>query len=145
MKQIFFLLTAVIILSCSHATSTSGTTENKSIPINNFLLNTHWLSNPGEGDLEFIPLDTTGRFQYGFHIEFPDSTSYINYYTAPCGNDCFRSIYGKYEFLSDSTIVLTRDSITYDGDCSQPTAYMNTQNQYTLHISEDGKILLKKE
>lgn len=145
MKQIFLTLIAASIISCTTPTKNQNTIETEKEPVNNFLLNTHWLCDLADGDLIFTPLDTTGYFQYGFHIQFTDSINYIHYYTAPCGNDCFTSIYGKYEFLSDSTILITRDSITYDGDCYQFTEYPNIKNEYNIHTGEGGKLLLKKE
>ena len=143
------LTLAIIITTCctskTNSTNTDIVIEKPIATVDNFLVNKVWLCQPTDNDLIFVPIDTTRRYSYGFHIHFVDSTNYVNYYTAPCGNDCFTSIYGKYKLLTDSTVSLTRDSITYRGECRmQPTEYPNTKTEYVMSSKEDGGFTLKK-
>jgi len=147
MKKILLTLAIIVTTCCTSKTNSVNTdivTEEPTASVDNFLVNKVWFCQPTDNDLIFAPIDTTHRYNYGFLIHFTDSSNYVNYYTAPCGNDCFTSIYGKYKLLSDSTISLTRDSITYHGDCTQPTKYPNIKSKYIIHPQEKGGLVLKK-
>jgi hypothetical protein len=86
--------------------------------VNNPLVETEWRINrllcldKSISDYEFGRIDTTERFLYGDFVKFPDSVNFVSYYSAPCGNDCFQTVYGKYRFSTDTTVVFSVDSVT---------------------------------
>lgn len=81
---------------------------------------------------------------YGDFVYFTDSSTFISYYSAPCGNDCFRTVYGKYKLYSGDFIELNVDSVSYDGDCWVPTEYRNGKKLMYSIESNDSIISLKK-
>ena len=83
------------------------------------------------------------HFVYGYFTQFNDST-FQSYYRAPCGNDCFTDVQGKYHYVNDSTINVFVDTISKHGDCLMPENYYKGDfGNYTLSI-EKNKIKLSK-
>ncbi len=77
---------------------------------------------------------------YGMYIDFTDSLHYRKYYTAPCGNDCFFSVYGEYKLRDSGILILMMDSTTYSGECRRPMVYGNGK-EYTCHIIHTDSIM----
>jgi hypothetical protein len=76
------------------------------------------------------------HFVYGYFIQFNDST-FQSYYRAPCGNDCFTNVQGKYHYLNDSTINVFVDTISKHGKCIMPQDYYKGNfGNYTLSINK---------
>lgn len=42
-------------------------------------------------------------------------------YTAPCGNDYFTTVLGKYKFFDKDKLSIAVDSVTYHGEWNKPT------------------------
>ena len=55
-------------------------------------------------------------------VNFGDG-KFTSYYVAPCGNDFFTDLSGKYRFTSENTIEITVDKISYSGEWDKPTEY----------------------
>ena len=62
--------------------------------------------------------------RYGTFMHFSDSCHYRQFNTAPCGNDCFFTTYGRYELQTDDDITFEMDSTVYSGMCgNEGTVY----------------------
>ncbi len=141
---------ASLILACNKKPKVAQDTEVEpevEIEIDNYLVGTRWavfhlfcLSD----DVESYNLKrvTPERgFSYGNWLSFVDSTNFMSGYSAPCGNDCFTTVYGKYKLIEDEKIVVSVDSVTYDGDCAAPTEYRE-KKKTIFNIKQDGDTLI---
>ena len=80
-----------------------------------------------------------GTYSYGNFIEFTGSI-FHSYYRAPCGNDCFTDVQGRYTFLTDSTIKVFVTSITKSGMCRMEKDY--TKGDFGIYtISNDNNTI----
>ena len=63
-------------------------------------------------------IDTTKIFDfYGNSITFKEDNTFVNAYSAPCGNDCFPSAIGKYYFVDENSILIDVNQFDQFGDC----------------------------
>lgn len=91
----------------------------------NKLLGTLWKSNgvpfeDSERDsYTFTRQADDNQFNWGNFIRFDKENQFSSYYSAPCGNDCFTSVTGRYHYLNDTTISITVNSISYSGFCQK--------------------------
>ncbi len=53
--------------------------------------------------LKLSSIDTSSRYNYGMFMAFGTDGTFDNYYTAPCGNDCFPRVMGTYT-VSDGQV-----------------------------------------
>lgn len=76
---------------------------------------------------------------------FTDEANYESKYVAPCGNDNFTAVNGKYEFLDENRLKISVDSVSYWGEWDKPNEYRK-QNEIIYLITEEGnKIILTKD
>lgn len=95
-------------------------------------------------DYTFEKVDANNEFSYGNFVKFPNSVNFVSYYSAECGNDCFRTVYGKYNFLSDTRISLSVDSVTFKGECARSTEYRrNDKTTFSFKKTDPGYVLTK--
>lgn len=89
-------------------------------------------------------IDTSMAAEWaGNTIKFIDSTHFVSAYQAWCGNDCFRSVFGRYQFIDSLKVRFITDSITRSGECEAPTVY-GGKPPLDLYIVErpDGSLQL---
>ncbi|WP_316797273.1 hypothetical protein [Pedobacter agri] len=89
-------------------------------------------------------IDTTMAAEWsGNTIKFVDSLHFVSAYQAWCGNDCFTSVFGRYEFVDSLKVRFYTDSITRSGECEAPTVYGNKPPlDLNLVKSADGRLKL---
>lgn len=127
---IFFLLLFLSVISCDGKKVPQAESENpvedcQIIKVDNYLKGNRYHMRRDKGiDLGEIwglrndYRDHSGRFLYGMYIHFDDSLHYKIYNTAPCGNDCFFSNFGKYHLRASDTLIIFMDSIVFAGECA---------------------------
>lgn len=145
----FFALSILIFafVSCNHQSKNEESTKPA-----NYLNETCWHTSQllcldvatTEYTLTAIPVLPEGKYHYGDFVNFVDSANFISYYSAPCGNDCFRSVYGKYNFRKDNEIIFLVDSITYRGECRRPTFHPSSCIPKIFSISRNDSIISLK-
>lgn len=67
--------------------------------------------------------EATKMERYGSFVVFSEDYTFQSYYTAPCGNDCFTTTDGTYEYLDKNTVKLTLHRVHQSGMCQ------DTQNK----------------
>lgn len=111
--------------------------------IQNFLNGTTWdvSDSPFENaDIDVYHLSEIKDldFDWGYSISFNENEFSSNY-SAPCGNDCFTSVYGNYEFVKDSVIHITVTNINRSGFCEKKSQTLNRDaGKFTLSKMENG-------
>ncbi|MDO4763557.1 MAG: lipocalin family protein [Flavobacteriaceae bacterium] len=87
-------------------------------------------------------------YRYGNFIEFKEDKTFVSYYSAPCGNDCFPSSKGTFEFIGKDKIELTIKEIAKNGMCSEPI-FQEKGNWnlgiYTIKKTEKGIDLIQNK
>jgi len=83
----------------------------------------------------------TQRKFAGNLTSFGDKMVFNSQYVAPCGNDNFTTVNGKYEFLDNEKIIISVDSVTYSGEWQKPTEYRESKEIIFL-ISKDEEIIV---
>lgn len=73
--------------------------------------------------------------------QFVDSVNYHSEYVAWCGNDNFREVFGKYEFIDSNKIRIKVERVVYTGLELKPTEYRKPKYQSFL-ISIDGDMIV---
>jgi hypothetical protein len=76
----------------------------------------------------------------GNAVRFIDSTNFWSGYVAPCGNDYFTSVSGKYKFIANDKIAFSVDSVYYFGSWTKPTEYRAT-NYVIYEITQSADTL----
>lgn len=75
---------------------------------------------------------------------FSNKAGYTSEYVAPCGNDYFTIVVGKYKFLDKNKIAIVVDSVSYHGEWEKPTEYRKPEELiFTISKSENSIILTK--
>ena len=77
------------------------------------------------------------RFQYGNNIKINADGTFLSYYTAPCGNDCFTTTTGKYKRINETHIQFFLEKITRHGDCSGDSEPNLNLGLYSIHFDKD--------
>jgi len=114
----------------------------------NFLAGTIWQTNliVGKTDADSYTLTKTDNdfLQFGQFIEFSDSLNFRSFNRAMCGNDCFVSVIGKYDFIDSNIISILTLNISYSGFCydNNKTEKLHKVN-YSIKINNET-IELKK-
>lgn len=62
-------------------------------------------------------------YEWGNWVAFNEDETFNSYYTAPCGNDCFPSVYGRFKLLEGDRVLLHVDSIIISGFCKSEQFY----------------------
>ena len=68
---------------------------------------------------------------WGHTITFEEKT-FSSHYSAPCGNDCFTSVYGEYYFAEQYKIRVKVTQIHRRGFCDQKSEELNQDMGYYL-------------
>lgn len=138
----FYLVVAVLGTFGQTGTRKIASTKNQ-------LENTSW-------KVDAIPFENTERESYtltetdedldwhwGNFIKFEENT-FSSWYSAPCGNDCFTSVYGEYSFVDAHVIEIKVIKIERYGFCSEKSEEINKNyGQYKLEKTELGWTLNK--
>ncbi len=70
--------------------------------------------------------------------------SYTSEYVAPCGNDYFTTVLGKYKFIDENMITISIDSVTYHGEWNKSTEYRKPEELiFSISKSEDTIVFTK--
>ena len=125
MKKSIVLLALIFFSFHLHAQSIIGNWR-----INTLLIN---------AETEEYILSSTGPegWNYGNNLELKADGTFVSYYTAPCGNDCFTTTTGKYERVNKTHIQFFLEKITRDGECmgnSEPNLDLGL---YAIHFVKD--------
>ena len=62
-------------------------------------------------------IDTNARWKWGNSVKFSPSGNFSCTYSARCGNDCFPSSNGLFQFIDSSSIKLITKQMSQTGDC----------------------------
>ncbi|MBF0574925.1 hypothetical protein [Dysgonomonas sp. GY617] len=85
-------------------------------------------------------------FDWGNWASFNPDGTFISYYTAPCGNDCFPNVYGQFKLLDDDRVLLHVDSILIGGFCKNEQFYPNKDlGVFKIFPTDSGFKLIKSE
>jgi len=98
-------------------------------------------------DYTLDTLSTEPYSNYGNHFKLETDGTFRTWYTAPCGNDCFITSFGKYVFLDSNLIQFTLESIDYyKAECNgRKSTYQFPLDFGTFLISvKENKIHLVK-
>lgn len=76
---------------------------------------------------------------------FGDKMVFNSSYVAPCGNDYFKTVIGKYEFFDKEKIIISVDSVTYSGEWKKPTEHRKSKKTIFLISKVEEKIVLTKQ
>jgi hypothetical protein len=112
------------------------------------LRNTRWISNEILGLKTETKVYQLTKYQprvkfAGFTVSFSDYPYFTSGYTAWCGNDCFTTVHGKYGGLPE-ILEIKLDSVTYRGECKNPTEYRNGQKlKFAVSYKSDTLFLRK--
>jgi hypothetical protein len=120
LKQLLLCLSVILIASCN-----SSESDENFIKIKDTTWNIDYLLCLDD-DIEHYTLtgiNESKEYQLGNFVTFQNATDFVSFNIAPCGNDCFTTVFGKYRLVSKTEISFSIDSITYEGTCSQPTKY----------------------
>ena len=78
-------------------------------------------------------------------FEKNDKNQYKSFYFAPCGNDCFKSVSGTFEFIAPSYVRLNALTFEQYGDCEKKnkTLHNDTADYYIYKVSNKKIFLVK--
>ena len=146
MKRVIYLILAVVFISCSK--------KQRNTNISNLyqqdIINHRFLSNVilgNENGTLKIKLWKDNRKDYVKSIGV--STSFLNDTFgsgnfAPCGNDYFTHINGRFTLYDRNKIMFSVDSISYSGEDKRPTEYKNGEETYYFISKKGDTIILTK-
>ncbi len=80
----------------------------------------------------------------GFLVSFKEDNIYTSFYVAPCGNDYFTTVNGRYKFLNKDKISFIVDSVSYFGMAKKPTEYRKPKKLLFKISKENENIILRK-
>ena len=148
MKRIFFLAMIVCFISCDKVKENPDeiTLQGTRFRINNLFCLDETMENY-KLTIKKDSLDVYGDFVY-----FSENGTFSSYYRAWCGNDCFRTVYGKYDMISETELSAMVDSVHYAGWCTESytdsvwTEYRGEKSiRFTISKENDGMLLILNE
>lgn len=83
------------------------------------------------------------RFHYGNNILFKDDGTFLSYYTAPCGNDCFTNTSGTFKMINSTHLTLFLKTVTKSGMCEGDSEPNKSLGVYSIHQMNGGIQLIK--
>ncbi|GJH40129.1 hypothetical protein RCZ04_06790 [Capnocytophaga sp. HP1101] len=96
-------------------------------------------------DLLVLTQKENERAGYATVFEKNNKNQYSSYYFAPCGNDCFRSVFGTFELISPSYVCLNALTFKQSGDCKNKNEKLhNDTADYYIYKVSNKKIFLVK-
>lgn len=85
-----------------------------------------------------------GEFLYGNQVRFEPDLTFRSYYTAPCGNDCFPAVYGRYDVVDAHHIRLHLLRMEQHGMCGNYSKTVDVAlGTYRVEQTGDGLRLLR--
>lgn len=75
-------------------------------------------------------------------VEFTDKNKFRSYNSWECGNDCFTTIDGKYQFVEASKIEFQIENISRTGTCEAPVEHFAKPKIITLNVEKFGDSLV---
>lgn len=83
---------------------------------------------------EFQLTKADDEYAYGDNVQFNPDNTFISYYSAPCGNDCFTKTYGTYRFTDERRVQFLLERIVVTGDCpNSDTALQKDLGLFFIH------------
>lgn len=86
-------------------------------------LNQKWSSNKviwNEPELSYsLNYINENNKEFGYFIELKKDKTFVSYYSAKCGNDCFSSSKGIYKWVDKNKIRLIVKEIKQSGECNE--------------------------
>jgi len=76
---------------------------------------------------------------------FEDKMVFNSEYVAPCGNDYFTTVIGKYEFYDKEKISISVDSVIYSGEWKKPTEHRKSKKIIFLISKVEETIVFTKQ
>ncbi|MDH7447599.1 hypothetical protein [Aquimarina sp. 2201CG14-23] len=76
---------------------------------------------------------------------FGDKMVFNSSYVAPCGNDNFTTVIGKYEFFDKEKIIISVDTVSYSGEWEKPTEHRKPKEIIFLISKVDETIVFTKQ
>ncbi len=145
------LFVLLFFASCNNSSEIKSQINKKDSFIN-YLKNTSWVITnekiigfDSKSDIyELIP--KTDSIQFNFYgINFTNNVNFESYDSWECGNDCFTTTYGHYDFIETDKIKIYTDSISRNGTCEQPTIHLtNKKFQVFTILKNKNKVTLTK-
>lgn len=85
-------------------------------------------------------------YDWGDWVSFAPDETFHSYYTAPCGNDCFPNVYGRFKLLDDDRVLLHVDSVLIGGFCKNEQFYPNRDiGIFKIFPTDSGFKLVRSE
>ena len=148
LKNLIFILT-LSLFSSYFVQAQTGTRRIASTK--NILANTVWKVDgvpfeTKEREEYFLqPIEGEVQFSWGHSISFSDNT-FSSSYSAPCGNDCFTSVYGEYQFVDAYVLIVKIINIDRGPFCSKKSESLNQNyGRYRLEKAEAGWKIIKEK
>jgi hypothetical protein len=143
MKNTLLLLLSSMIISCSQKQNNfdgfnqaksnykgfNAVKHDASITDLHATWNTNELLLSDETKEYYLFPQNTDDYNFGNHLKLNPDQTFISFYTADCGNDCFTTSKGKYKIIDKNYICFYLEKITQSGDCSG-----NTQSDKDLGL-----------
>ncbi|WP_158961655.1 hypothetical protein [Myroides fluvii] len=83
--------------------------------------------------------------RYGSFVVFSEDDTFQSYYTAPCGNDCFTTTDGTYEYLDKNTVKLTLHRLHQSGMCQDAQNKKVVLGVFDIVQNKEGTRLVKRK
>ena len=94
----------------------------------------------------------TQEIAWGNFVHFSQNGTFKSYYKSDCGNDCFRTINGRYRQVSEKEISVSVNSVRYSGWCTpspHDSTWIEVRNgkpiYFTISKIDHENMLLSKK
>jgi len=141
-----------LLLSCEQRAVLSGRHQATASRYDTLLHMHSWrmmqgqlIDGPADSFILSAPEKADSQYLYGFYTRFDSNGTFLSYYSAECGNDCFTSCYGRYYFADSDKIHLQLDSVTHSGECRSATDFPNEDLGDFRISTATNRLLLHKE
>lgn len=113
----FLFITASLLLNISTTTPNSNPLIGKKWRIDG---NAFLSQDKTAYHLEALP--NKDHFNFGHFVEFETDGTFMGYYTASCGLDCFTTIHGTYTFNEQGLLSIRVQQVEQTGYCTDSQA-----------------------
>lgn len=141
MKTCFFLL--LLLATSQFITSQENIIGTWKI---DYLVGLYYNQPEDHQEYNLFPINKKENRGYdsGNWIQFNKDETFNSYYTAPCGNDCFPSVFGRFKLLDSDRVLLHIDSIHISGFCESKQSYPNKDlGIFKIFAEKSGLRLIK--